>query len=98
MMPTLGLRLMDSPHMLNLMSAIFATSPAFFEANTDEDWTKTTVHDVFPYFDLNRQMVWAAYFGFALLASSITETKFLLSSRTTLPEQAFSIFRDPSKM
>jgi hypothetical protein len=43
-------------------------------------------------------MVWAAYFGCALLAISITEKKFLLSSRTTLPEQAFLFFLDPSKM
>jgi hypothetical protein len=33
------------------MSANFASSRAFFKANTNADWTKTTVHNVFPYFE-----------------------------------------------
>jgi hypothetical protein len=38
--------------LLNLTSANFATLPAFFEVNTDENWTQTTVHNIFPYLEL----------------------------------------------
>jgi hypothetical protein len=37
--------------LLNMMSTNFASSPAFFNGNTDEDWIKTTMHDFFPNFE-----------------------------------------------
>jgi hypothetical protein len=37
--------------LLNMISTNFASSPAFFVENTDEDWIKTSVRDVFPNFE-----------------------------------------------
>ncbi len=37
-------------YLLNMMSGDFATSPAFFKEDTDEDLIASTVADVFPHF------------------------------------------------
>jgi hypothetical protein len=95
MMPTLGLRLMDSPHMLNLMSTNFATSSAFFEANTDEDWTKTTVHDVFPYFESEDGM--GRILRMCLASLVHHRDKVLAFEPNHIARTSISIFPDPLK-
>ena len=37
--------------LLNMMSSNFASSPAFFAKDTDKDWLKTNVGEVFPNFE-----------------------------------------------
>jgi hypothetical protein len=43
-------------YLLNIMSGDFATSPAFFKEDTDEDLIASTVADVFPHFQLTAGM------------------------------------------
>jgi hypothetical protein len=87
---------MDSPHMLNLMSANFAPSPAFFKANTDEDWTKTTVYNVFPYFELADAM--GRILRMCLASLVHHRDKVLGFEPNHIARTSISIFQDPSKM
>jgi hypothetical protein len=82
--------------MLNLMSAKIATLAAFFEANTDEDWTKTTVHDVFPYFELADGM--GRILRMCLASLVHHSDKVLAFEPNHIARTSISIFWDPSKM
>jgi hypothetical protein len=68
----------------------------FFEANTDKDWTKTTIHDVFPFFepaDGMSRILWMC------LASLVHHRDKVLSFELDhIARTSISIFQDPSKM
>jgi hypothetical protein len=82
--------------LLNMTSANFASSPAFFDENSDKDWIKTLVHDVFPNFEYAEGMgriLWMC------LASLIHHRdKVLTFDPNHTARTSISIFLDPSKM
>jgi hypothetical protein len=82
--------------LMNMMSANFASSPAFFNATTDKDWLNTTVSEVFPMFESTEGM------GRILrmcLASLVHHRDEVLAFNTNhVARTSISLFRDPRKM
>jgi hypothetical protein len=83
--------------LLNMMSSNFASSPAFFADDTDEDWIKTNVEEVFPHFVES-----ADGMGRILrmcLASLVHHKDEVLGfDPNHIARTSISIFRDPASM
>jgi hypothetical protein len=76
--------------LLNMMSSNFASSPVFFAPDTDEDWIKMNVGEVFPHFEAAEGM---GHILWMCLASIVNRRdKVLGFDQITLPEQAFKCF------
>jgi hypothetical protein len=82
--------------LLNMMSANFASSPAFFDETTDEDWIQTTVREVFPHFETAEGMGRISRMCLASLVHHRAEV--LALDPNHIARTSISIFRDPSKM
>jgi hypothetical protein len=82
--------------LLNMMSSNFASSPAFFAKDTDEDWMKTNVGEVFPNFEATDGMGRILQMCLASLVHHRDEV--LAFDPNHIARTCISIFRDPSKM
>jgi hypothetical protein len=82
--------------LMNMMSANFASSPAFFNATTDGDGLNTTVHDAFPNFESTEGMVRILQMCLASLVHHRDEV--LAFNPNHVARTSISIFWDPRKM
>ena len=82
--------------LLNMMSGDFATSPAFFQEDTEEELISNVVSDVFPHFETSADGMGRILRMCA--ASLVYHRETVLAFDSNHVARTISIFRDPSIM
>jgi hypothetical protein len=82
--------------LLNMMSSNFASLPAFFAPDSDEDWIKMNMGEVFPHFEAAEGMGCMLWMCLASLVHH--RDKVLAFDPNHIARTSILIFWDPSKM